>query len=79
MKCALGFVLMFALVALAGCDGSDEVVTRAKMESKDEYIKIYEIQNTDLKCADGIVYLRIGPKEYSAKINKETLLPERCN
>lgn len=78
MKCALGFVLMFALVALAGC-GDSEVVTRATMESKTEYIKIYEIQNSDLRCADGVVYLRIGPKEYTAKINKETLLPERCN
>lgn len=79
MKCALGFVLMFALVALAGCDGSDEVVTRAKMESKDEYIKIYEIKNSDLRCADGVTYVRIGSKGYTAKINKETLLPERCN
>lgn len=79
MKCALGFVLMFALVALAGCGGSDETVKRATMESKTEYIVIYEIQNSDLRCADGIVYVRIGTHGYAAKINKETLLPERCN
>jgi hypothetical protein len=79
MKCAIGFVLLIVFMTLAGCGGSDEVVTRATMESKTEYIKIYEIKNSDLRCADGIVYLRIGPKEYTAKINKETLLPERCN
>ena len=79
MKCALCFVLLIVVATLAGCGGSEEVVKRATMESKTEYIKIYEIQNSDLRCADGIVYVLIGTHGYTAKINKETLLPERCN
>lgn len=78
MKCAICFVLLIVVATLAGCGGKTEEVKRAQMESKVEYIKIYEIQNSDLSCAEGIVYVRIGVHGYTAKINEATLLPERC-
>lgn len=75
MKCAFGFVLMFALVALAGCDGMYE---QAQAENG-KAVRVYTINTAqDLRCADGVLYLRIGT-QYTAKINKETLMPERCN
>jgi hypothetical protein len=75
MKCALGFVLMFALVALAGCDGMYDH-ERAEDGTR---VRVYTINpSQDLRCADGVLYVRIA-KDYTAKINKETLLPERCN
>lgn len=80
MKCAIGFVVLIACILLSGCGGEPPQKPPAVSRTTGEPMQVAKIDTWNhLRCVDGVVYVRVGTHDFSAKFNKETKQIELCD